>query len=301
MNFSTAASTIGANQGGGNGTPKGRKQRKDIKPTTKGQNSGWFLKAEMLSGLLELITLTTSSGMEDGFINPLIVALENPNSSQNDVPEILNQGLLGAFYMRISLTNTGRLMNIRKGVIGQYQRKAFIRVVDEGEDTPMHRLASLNVMKAFFEDANNNKFGTKVNILEPGWDLTSTPLRKLDHYLEYREIVKILKELFVNVDGNWAAQNMEAAMCFFTEGHIPLLAHTELGFPLEDCMVMTQTTIANGKEEDSKIGLPVIDYDVNAEADSTVNTTDLAVDADSTVNTTDLPAEKRRLKRFRGA
>jgi hypothetical protein len=243
MSLNGAAAFLGANHGGspgGAGSPKGRKQKKDIKPSTEAQNNGWFLKAEMLCGLLELITVTTSSGVEDGYINPLIVVLNTQSDDVGAVPPILNQGLMGGFFMRISLTNTDRLMNIKKGVIGHFQRKAFIRVVDEGEDTPEHRLTSLKVIKAFFEEASNNKFGTKVHIQEPGWDLTNTPLRKLDNHLEYREIVKIVKELFLNVDGNWALNNMESAMCFFTAGHIPVAAHADLGFPLEHCMVMTQ-------------------------------------------------------------
>jgi hypothetical protein len=241
IRFGEAAATVGTNHGGssgGAGTPRGRKPKKDIRSNTKGLNSGWFLKAEMLCGLLELITITTSSGVEDAYFNPLVVALDTPNSDPNNIPEILLQGLMGAFFMRISLTNTGRLMTIKKGAIGQYQRKAFIRVVDEGEDTPSSRLTSLNVIKAFLEEERNNQYSTKVHIQEPGWDLTNTPLRKLDNYLEYGGIVKIVKELFVNVDGNWAVNNMESAMCFFTAGHIPLAAHADLGFPLEHSMGM---------------------------------------------------------------
>ena len=40
-------------------------------------------------------------------------------------------------------------------------------------------------------------------------------------------------ELFENVDGNWAQDNMEAAMCFFTQGYIPFAAAADLGFPID--------------------------------------------------------------------
>ena len=62
------------------------------------------------------------------------------------------------------------------------------------------------------------------------------PLPKLDHFIQYREIVRIVNDLFENVDGSWAVNNRESADCFFTAGYIPFLAHEELGFPVDSVM-----------------------------------------------------------------
>ena len=59
------------------------------------------------------------------------------------------------------------------------------------------------------------------------------PLLKMDSYVQYREIVRIIKDLFDDVDGNWAANNLNDAMGFFTAGYIPFEAHGDLGFPLD--------------------------------------------------------------------
>ena len=58
--------------------------------------------------------------------------------------------------MRISLTNPPELINGK----GKYQRRAFIRVLDEGEAGDDNRLAALKVVKEFLEQYNNNKYGT---------------------------------------------------------------------------------------------------------------------------------------------
>lgn len=213
--------------------PKGRKPRNEVKKTNK-PAGGWMLRSAMLQGGLEAIFITTSSFVEDAYTNPLIVALNNPEPDPHE--PIRTIGLLGAYYMRVSLSDPGRLMNMRNGVPGEYQRKAFIRVIDEGEDDTETRLAALKVIKGFMDDPNNNKFATKVNIQEPGWDLTTSPLKKLDNYLEYKEIVKIVKDVYTDVDANWAAENLESALCHFTQGYIPFEAHADLGFPLEYTM-----------------------------------------------------------------
>ena len=42
-----------------------------------------------------------------------------------------------------------------------------------------------------------------------------------------------ISTIFANVGPNWAADNMEAALAIFTEGHIPNDAFQHLGFPLD--------------------------------------------------------------------
>jgi hypothetical protein len=212
--------------------PKGRKSKDQIKRSPK-SSSGWYLRSILVEGGLECIFITTSSFMEDAYTNPLIVTLSNSEPDPNCDEHILTIGLMGAYYMKVSLQNPGRLMNIRNGLVGEYQRKAFVRVIDEGDDDPAQRLAALKVIKSFLEDPKNNKYGTKVFIQEPGWDMTVTPLRKLDYYLEYKEIVKIIKDIYSNVDGNWGVENLDSALAYFTRGYIPAEAHSDIGIPME--------------------------------------------------------------------
>jgi hypothetical protein len=240
---------------GGNGTGvspgkwSGRKSKSQVKQFKGNAAVGWYLRSWLLQGGIEVILITTSSMKEDAFYNPILVAL----NALNPTGAITTIGLIGAFYMRVSVGNTARLMNYRKGVVGEYQRRAFVRVIDEGEESADHRLAALRVIKSFLEEPANNKFSTKVYIAQPGWDMsTGQHLRTLDNFLEYKEIVKIIMVLFDGVDGGWAVNNMESAMYFFTAGHIPFAAHEELGFSVEDVMVRSYT------EEKQVIVLPAV-------------------------------------------
>ena len=52
----------------------------------------------MLQESVELITITTQSGKDDGFFHPFVKKLEE--GDDNDGVEKI--GLIGAFYMRIS-------------------------------------------------------------------------------------------------------------------------------------------------------------------------------------------------------
>jgi hypothetical protein len=212
--------------------------------------SGWYLRSALLDGGVECIFITTSSLVEDAFTNQLIVALNNNDPEASHDEPILTLGLMGAYYMRTSLENPGRLMNIKNGVPGDYQRKAFIRVIDEGEDGQDARLAALRVIKAFFEEPKNNKYGTKVFIQEPGWDLTVTPLCKLDNYLEYKEIIKIVKDVYSNVDVNWASKNLDTALAYFTRGYIPIEAHSDIGIPMEYIGGFFQPPVVSEKKLD---------------------------------------------------
>jgi hypothetical protein len=202
--------------------PKGRKNKNQVKQCNS--PAGWYLRSCFLDGWIEAIFITTASKTEDAYYNPLVRALADDTAQP-----VKDIGLLGAFYQRVSLTNTAPLMNYRKGNAGEYQRKAFIRAVDEGEDSPEDRLAALKVIQAFLEEKRNNQFKAKVYIEVP----SNEEPKKVDNFLEYKEIVKIIKSLFDNVDADWAKNNLESAMCFFTAGHIPFAAHADLGFPLE--------------------------------------------------------------------
>ena len=146
---------------------------------------------------------------------------------------IMDLGLIGPYGMRKSLQDGTPLLNNRN----TYQRKVYIRLLDSGEDNDETRLAGLNVIKDFLSLECNNKYQTEVFIQDPGWDITppGETLPKSDMYIEYNDIVKMINDMFPNVDHTWAAANMEAAMCFFHENHIPTLAIADLGFPVGVC------------------------------------------------------------------
>ena len=131
--------------------------------------------------------------------------------------------------MRVSLTNPTQLLNSKT----RYPRKAFVRVLEEGEEVDESRLSGLNVIKTFLLKYKNNKFETKVFIEEPGWDMTPTDkeILKADHFLVYPEIVKLIGQVHHDVNNSWANANPTAAECYFTEGHIPFEGTRDLGFP----------------------------------------------------------------------
>jgi hypothetical protein len=212
-------------------SPVGRKSKKQI--VENKILPGWYLRSILLDGGLELVFVTTSTFTTDAFINPLIVELDK-GEAESPLRQI---GLMGAYYMRISLHNPGKLINTNS----QYQRKAFVRVLDqESDSSDASRLEALNVMKTFLEAKDHNKFNTPVFIQKaPAWDMTpsgDTPLPKLDHFIHYDDIVKILHGMFDSIDGNWAASNPDSAAPYFTAGHIPFEAHTQLGFLRQDVM-----------------------------------------------------------------
>jgi hypothetical protein len=203
---------------------KGRKSKGDIKQTK--QAPGWYLRSRLTEGNLELIEITNGSYTTDAYFQQLIETL---SSDEHD--PVKDIGLMGAYYMRISLQRDEALLNAKNG----YQRKAFLRILDEDETAPEKRFEALTVIKTFLEKPENNQYGTNVYIPKL-WDLTPSepqPLPKLDHVLQYKEIIRIVRDLFDNVDSNWAVNNMESAELFFTEGYVPFQAHNDLGFPME--------------------------------------------------------------------
>jgi hypothetical protein len=217
--------------------PNGRKSKADILKS-KGSVPGWYLRSALLQGGLELIVITTQTMVDDAFFQNLIKKIDEGN----DEGPIAQLGFLGAYFMRISLRNPNNLLNSKT----KYNRRAFVRVLDEGEEGDDSRLSALKVVKGFLEEYNNNKYGTPVFILEPGWNMTASlqELPKLDHYLQYSEIVKIIKKMFDGVNGTWATENPTAADCYFTEGHIPFQAMQDLGFP-ENKVMTREASIGN--------------------------------------------------------
>ena len=209
----------------GGSPPSGRKSKADILKS-KGAASGWYVRSALVQGGLEVITITTQTMNDDAFFQNLITKINEGDGTE----AVEGLGLIGAYFMRISLTNPDKLLN---GGKKKFQRRAIVRVLDEGEETDAFRLEGLKVIKEFLEKYDNNKYGTPVYILEPGWNLTAglQVIPKVDNYLQYSEIVKIIKKIFDNVDSTWATDNPTDAECYFTDGYIPLQAIQDLGFP----------------------------------------------------------------------
>ena len=111
--------------------PNGRKSKDDIMKT-KASAPGWYLRSALLQGGLELITTTTQTMVDDAFFHNLITRI----NEGDDHEPIDNLGLIGAYGMRISLNNPNQLLNGKT----KYQRKAFIRVLDEGDEREENRL-----------------------------------------------------------------------------------------------------------------------------------------------------------------
>ena len=234
-----AAVKAAASPGRQKGSPlPGRKAKGSLKPMKL--PPGWYIRSVLLQGLLEVIMVTTSSMVDDGYTHTLWRTLNDPDAP-DDIP-VKSIGLLNSFGMRISLARDEPLTNSKNS----FQRKAFVRILDPGEDTPESRLAALRVIQEFLQQRDNNRYGTAVRIQEPGWDLTppGDELPKLDHYIEYREMKVIVDCLFEEVGGNWAASNMDAALSLFTPGYIPFAAAADLGFPLS--MVQTGPSVLPG-------------------------------------------------------
>lgn len=212
-------------------TPKGRKSR------TEALNGkvpvGWHIRSVLVQGGLEVIFLTQSDFANDcyGIVEVASFLREKRAKGEFDHP-IMKIGLLGQYYMIHSLKNQDRLLE-KKGV---YQRKCLVRVLDPEEETPIARGKALQVVKAFLQEKQHNQYTTAVHLNQDTFDITPDPMPKLDHYVQFLDIVKILKDLFDGVDSGWAVNNMESALTYLTEGHVPIDACKTIGFPVDSVM-----------------------------------------------------------------
>jgi hypothetical protein len=216
-------------------SPK-RKSKADIvtesEEKAKKKERGWYLRSAMLHGGLEIIIITTETMVDDAYIFPLISLVEGDVKPETDIEHaILKLGILGKFYMRVSLENPAKLFNQKHGKT-TYQRRAFVRMLDENETDNESRLKSLKVIEAFLKHKKNNKYCMPVFIEEKEWSI-SGELLKLDNFLLYGEILKVIRKLYLDVDDKWAKDNVEDAMCMFTEGYIPHQAVDDIGMPVE--------------------------------------------------------------------
>ena len=197
--------------------PRGRKSKQELLKS-RAFPTGWYIRSCLVQGGLEAITITTNTMTDDAYIQPLVKEIDGGPQDGS----IAKLGLLGAFSMRVSLTNPSALMNKKSNT---YQRKAFIRVLDENELDDDTRLAGLKVIKNFMEESKSISYKTAV-FIDPGWNLnlTMADMPKLDHFLQYGEIVRVINKLFDEV--MWTEVD-----CFLTQGHIPAQAVDDLGCP----------------------------------------------------------------------
>ena len=206
-------------------SPRGRKSKKDCKQNKN--KPGWYLRYLKFDGGVGGVFLTLSDFVNDAFNKPIL------DSIANEEDETLP--LYSAATLRKSLTNGEALTNAKD----TYRRRVFLQVWDEGDETDEACLATLKTIKAFMELKENNRYGTPVYIQETGWKMNNSDedLPKLDKCIIHDDIVRFIKDCFEGTDApGWAQDNMDVAMCFFTEGHIPSVAVDQLGFEASACL-----------------------------------------------------------------
>jgi hypothetical protein len=226
----------------GPGSPVGRKTKSQMSTTRS--LPGWHIKSAYIQGGLEAIFITTGTFADDAFIKPMVDKIMESLGSDTG-PAVTKLGIMGTYYMRISLANPHKLVNKKNN----YQRKCLIRLLDPGEDTTEARFEALSVIKKSLEEPAHNRFATPVFLNRTAFDLTppgtTDSYPKLDNYLQFEDAVKVVRDLFDNVDApGWAGNNLDAAFTYFTEGHIPYAAFHALGFPLQ--YVMEKSPENNG-------------------------------------------------------
>lgn len=207
----------------------GRRSYQEVKEA-KPRTPAWYICGALLDGNLAYFTVTQSDPGQDAFTQRLIEEIQDSNSTA----AVCDLGILGGFYMKVSLTDERPLTNVKD----EYMRKAFVILMEENEMNQEGLFAKLQVVKSFLELPTSNKYKTKV-IIPKDFDLTPpepTPLAKLDHFLQYKELLNVLKRIYNVVDMTWYQNNQEWTDCYFTEGHIPFEAVVDLGFPEDKCL-----------------------------------------------------------------
>ena len=196
--------------------------------------AAWYLTASLLDGQLAYFTVSAADPGNDGYSQTIVEALALKEHPLRD------EGLFASLYM--SQGRNGAPLRNKKN---DYMRKCFVILMKPEEHNSETLLSKLEVVKKFLELPENNRFGTKVVLNDPEheWDLTppmDQPLPRLQDVVQYKEILKAIGMLFASVDRHWCENNEEAAWAYFHEGHVPLEAAANLGFPLDK--VMTEKT-----------------------------------------------------------
>lgn len=212
------------------GSPvKGRKSKSEIRKKKKRLPFGWYIRSALVQGNFDVIFILRNDEVNDGYCHKTI-----NDALKADLEPFVDLGVLGFFRMRTSLDNPNTLFNMDSAK-SEYARRVLIRMLDDHETTEEERLAGLRRIKEFLDKRENNEYETPVFIEEDGWDLTPklpSPLKRLDSYLLYEEIKKLIYRLFAGVNKSWAKYNPDSAACFFTPGYIPEQAAKDLGYDL---------------------------------------------------------------------
>ena len=140
----------------------GRRNKQEVKEA-KPRSPGWYICGGLMDGNLAYFTVTQSDPGQDAYTQPLVEAVQDTNGSD----PVCELGILGGYYMKVSLTDERPLTNIKD----EYMRKAFVILMDEDEMTSEALLEKLQVVKTFLERPGSNRYKTKVFIPE-NWDLT---------------------------------------------------------------------------------------------------------------------------------
>lgn len=200
---------------------------------------GWYVEGELVEGGLATFTVTQSDPCEDAYSWNIQKSISNKDL---DIP-ICQQGIINSYNMRRSLKDDRPLYNAKKS---EYMRKIYVMMMEPDEMNKEGLHKKLLVVKAFLEEKENNAYLTKV-YLPSDWDKTppdSEPLRRLDHFLQYKELVRFIKDIDKEAGPRWYHENTEAAWCYFTEGHVPREAAGDLGFP-DDQVTPPITMVTN--------------------------------------------------------
>ena len=189
---------------------------------------GWHLRSSLCQGDIEVVLINLSDLQNDAYFQPMVNAIANKT-----LPEYLKEhGLMGAFFCCKSVAENSPLHQPRSN----FQSRCLVHFLEPEETTPAACLQALESIKKFLEEKDNNKYETPIHIMDPGWDITpKTGIPpKLDHFLQYGEVMKVLHLLYEGIDATWAVENKDNADLFFTPGYIPFKAHEELGYPIEE-------------------------------------------------------------------
>ena len=206
---------------------KNRLSAQEIKTKLK-RESGWYIQTWLVAQLLQLVAITFGNLTQDCY--GMHSAKEGIEKGKIDINAV------GVFRLRKSHANGSTLLN-KSG----HPRRVIVIALDPSELTEEGLLANIVKIKEFLELKENNKHLTKVFIEEDNWNLTvepPLPLRKLDYYIVYEDILRIMRFVFgeEKVTPRFVEENREGALQIFTAGYIPRRAIEDLGFDESECV-----------------------------------------------------------------
>ena len=166
----------------------------------------------------ELIWIDATPG-DDGYGQKLFDFITNEQGFRSE-------GILTVVRRRVSLENPALLLNAKNS----YTRRCIVRLTDES--THASRLAILHALQGFLVHPSRNLFNYQY-IVDDASDLTpnSNALQPMDHFLQDRDIVKLMEETLEDTGIGWYAENSDCALDFFSGPTFPQDAIGRLGYP----------------------------------------------------------------------